>query len=90
MFPLCSNVSAGQLQGALKRGDNLIVDGRSSSTKAGRPAGAGVEVAFADNWTARLDYLFLDLQSATFNSATIGPVTFDANLVRLGVDYKFR
>ncbi len=61
-------------------------------TKAGWTAGAGVEAAFADNWTARVEYLFVDLQNATFNPPAI-PVTVkfsNTNLVRVGVDYKFR
>ena len=60
----------------------------ASSTKAGWTAGAGVEAAFADNWTARIEYLFVDLQNSTFSNGTT--VTFDASLIRLGVDYKFR
>jgi outer membrane immunogenic protein len=72
----------------------------ASSTKAGWTAGAGVEVAFADNWTARVEYLFVDLQNSTCNTAGCGfdpggvvanqIVKFDANLVRLGFDCKFR
>jgi outer membrane immunogenic protein len=75
-----------------------------SSTKAGWTAGAGVEVAFTENWTARIEYLFVDLQNATCNTSAAcgnnfigaGPVPanqtvkFDENLIRLGVDYKFR
>jgi hypothetical protein len=48
--------------------------------------------AFTDHWTARVGYLFADLQHATFTPSTPpGPVTvkFNANLIRLGVDYKF-
>ncbi len=61
----------------------------NSETKAGWTAGAGIEAAFADNWTARVEYLFVDLQNATFNPAVI-PVTVkfsNTNLVRVG--YKF-
>ena len=63
-----------------------------STTKGGWTAGAGVEAAFADNWTARVEYLFVDLQNSSFSLPVGGPVTvkFDANLVRVGVDYKFR
>ncbi len=61
----------------------------ASSSKAGWTAGAGVEVAFADNWTARIEYLFVDLQNASLGTPTT-TVTFDASMVRLGVDYKFR
>jgi outer membrane immunogenic protein len=62
-----------------------------SETKAGWTAGAGVEAALADNWTARIEYLFVDLQNGSFNTAG-GPISvkFDASLIRVGVDYKFR
>jgi len=62
----------------------------ASSSKAGWTAGAGVEVAFADNWTARVEYLFVALQNASFSAPPATTVTFNANIVRLGVDYKFR
>jgi len=63
----------------------------ASSTKAGWTAGAGIEAAFADNWTARVEYLFVDLSNASFNVApATTTVKFNANLIRLGVDYKFR
>jgi outer membrane immunogenic protein len=90
--------TAGGAFGNIESGAN---SGLQSSTKAGWTAGAGVEVAFADNWTARVEYLFVDLQNGTCNTANPcgndpGPVAanqtvkFDANLVRLGFDYKFR
>jgi outer membrane immunogenic protein len=33
----------------------------SSATKAGWTAGAGVEVAVAPHWSAKVEYLFVDL-----------------------------
>ncbi len=63
-----------------------------SADKTGWTAGAGVEGAFTDHWTARIEYLFLDLQNANFTpvaAATPVTVKFNANLIRLGVDYKF-
>ena len=65
----------------------------NSSTEVGWTAGAGAEAAFADNWTARIEYLYVDLGSATCSSACGGiPVNFNLteNLVRAGVDFKFR
>jgi outer membrane immunogenic protein len=77
-----------------------------NSTKAGWTAGAGVEAAFADNWTARIEYLYVDLQntscttSANCGNDPAGPgggpvpandtVKFSTSLIRLGIDYKFR
>jgi outer membrane immunogenic protein len=66
-----------------------------STSKPGWTAGAGVEAALSENWTARVEYLFVDLQNAgPFNAGAPVPVPvtvkFDANLIRLGIDYKFR
>jgi outer membrane immunogenic protein len=74
-----------------------------STTKAGWTAGGGVEAALADNWTVRVEYLFVDLQKATCNNpgacgvdAPVPPIVpandtikFDSSVVRVGVDYKF-
>jgi outer membrane immunogenic protein len=65
----------------------------SSQTKLGWTAGAGVEAAFADNWTARIEYLYVDLQNASCGAACGGApvsVSFTQNLIRGGVDFKFR
>ncbi len=69
----------------------------NSSTEIGWTAGAGIEVAFAQNWTAKVEYLFVDLgNGATCTTAcTIGGATpninvkFDESLVRAGLNYKF-
>jgi outer membrane immunogenic protein len=66
-----------------------------SADKTGWTAGAGIEGAFTDHWTARVEYLFVDLQNSSFTASNVlgapVPVTtkFNANLIRLGVDYKF-
>jgi outer membrane immunogenic protein len=83
--------TAGGAFGNIEQGSNGAANSTfASSSKAGWTAGAGVEAAFADNWTARIEYLFVDLSNATFNAAPATTVKFDASLVRLGVDYKFR
>jgi outer membrane immunogenic protein len=74
----------------------------SSNTSLGWTVGAGVEAAFADNWTAKIEYLYVDLGSANCNQATscgfdfTGPavaandsVKFTENVIRVGVNYKF-
>jgi outer membrane immunogenic protein len=70
--------------------------GSSNSTEFGWTAGAGLEFALALNWTARIEYLFVDLSKGSFScglaqctSVTTVPVSFDASLVRIGLDYKF-
>ena len=76
-------------------------NGFDKTTKAGWTAGAGVEAAFTDNLTARIEYLFVDLQHGSCTSGgncgvdAVGVVAndsvkFTTSLIRLGVDYKFR
>jgi outer membrane immunogenic protein len=62
-----------------------------SADKTGWTAGAGIEGAFSEHWTARLEYLYVDLQNSSFTPAAGFPVNvkFNANLIRTGVDYKF-
>jgi outer membrane immunogenic protein len=64
----------------------------SSSTQIGWTGGAGVEAAFADNWTARIEYLYVDLSNASCGAACgLAPVdvSFTQSLIRAGVDFKF-
>jgi outer membrane immunogenic protein len=66
-----------------------------SSTNTGWTAGGGVEYAFTDNWTARIEYLYV--QTNLTASAAVpfagGTITETAhlkdNLVRGGINYKF-
>jgi len=69
--------------------------GSNDSTQFGWTAGAGVEVAFAQNWTSKLEYLYVDLANGSCTTACFSPpgpaaaVSFSTNLVRGGVNYKF-
>jgi outer membrane immunogenic protein len=70
-----------------------------SNTEYGWTAGAGIEWAFADNWTAKVEYLFVDLGNSTCNnSASCGfdppvaannSVSFTESMIRAGVNFKF-
>jgi outer membrane immunogenic protein len=63
-----------------------------SKTKVGWTAGAGVEYAFMGEWSAKIEYLYVDLGSATCSAPTCIPdfdVSFKTNLVRLGLNYRF-
>jgi outer membrane immunogenic protein len=74
---------------------------QTTHDQAGWTAGAGIEWAFADNWTAKVEYLYVDLGSTNFNcttgactTATGGPpiagtVSLTENLIRAGVNFKF-
>ena len=59
-----------------------------SRTRAGWAAGAGVEVALMANWTARAEYLYVDLNDRSFvlTGANHG---IESSLLRIGVNYRF-
>ena len=59
-----------------------------SRTSAGWAAGAGVEVALMGNWTARAEYLYIDLNDRSFvlTGANHG---IESRLLRIGVNYRF-
>jgi len=64
-------------------------------TRSGWAVGGGIELAFARNWTARLEYLYIDLGRTNAALAIPGLPTISEdsrvteNLVRLGVNYRF-
>jgi opacity protein-like surface antigen len=74
---------------------NTIVS--SHNTKAGWTVGGGIEGRLAGNWTAKLEYLYLDLGTVTTIPAPVANSTTAAafnsritdNLLRVGVNYKF-
>lgn len=64
----------------------------NDTTRSGWTAGGGVELAFAGNWTGRLEYLYTELQNASCSAACGGSpigVRLSENLIRAGVDFKF-
>ncbi|MGY8633281.1 porin family protein [Bradyrhizobium sp. 14AA] len=100
------SVSAINVTGSPGSGDNLAftpvaASFSSSTTKVGWSAGAGIEGAFADNWSARLEYLYVDLGTVSGSLAT--PVIalsgaplvvgyrshITDNVLRFGVNYRF-
>ena len=59
-----------------------------SHTNAGWTIGVGSEVGLTQNWTAKIEYLHLDLSSSQF-AITGASNDFSANVVRVGVNYRF-
>lgn len=57
-------------------------------TSFGWAAGAGVEVGFLPHWSAKAEWLYLDLSDHTF-TVTGANNGLAANLIRLGVNYHF-
>jgi len=76
---------------------NVLGSASATSTEFGWTAGGGVEVGITPNITAKIEYLFVDLSNgslactaAACNGGTAAvPVSFDASLVRGGLNYKF-
>jgi outer membrane immunogenic protein len=63
-----------------------------SAFRAGWTVGAGVETSFAPHWTAKLEYLYVDLGKSQLFDVVPGlpeTVNFTANIVRAGVNYSF-
>jgi outer membrane immunogenic protein len=59
-----------------------------SHANIGWTAGVGVEAGFYGNWSAKVEYLFVDLASSTF--ALTGTTNgLSANMLRVGVNYHF-
>jgi outer membrane immunogenic protein len=64
-------------------------------TRSGWVAGGGIELALARNWSARMEYLYMDLgrKDATLAIPGVATIGEDSrviqNLVRLGVNYRF-
>jgi outer membrane immunogenic protein len=66
--------------------------------RAGWTAGAGIEWAFANRWSAKVEYLYLDVGTnsvtiPTGGNAPFGPVTVSTrwtdNIFRAGINYRF-
>lgn len=83
------------LTGGLAVGDikaSPTAFGSTDTTNAGWTVGAGLEVAFAGPWTAKVEYLYTDLGSMTCDVTVCGAgtnVNFHTNLVRGGLNYRF-
>jgi outer membrane immunogenic protein len=66
--------------------------GTDDENRIGWTVGAGVEWAFLANWSAKIEYLYADLGTASCNIAACGAgvdVSFKTNIVRAGINYRF-
>ena len=60
--------------------------------RTGWTAGGGIEAALAGNWTAKVEYLHVDLGRVNCGALTCalpGRVGFHADEVRAGLNYRF-
>jgi outer membrane immunogenic protein len=66
--------------------------GSETDTRFGWTAGSGLEYAFQGAWSAKVEYLYVDLGKANCSVATCGvanDVTFKTSIVRGGINYHF-
>jgi outer membrane immunogenic protein len=72
-------------------GNPVAGGGTGGDTRVGWTVGGGVETALSQNWTAKLEYLYVDLGDKNTYPTVGGPVdvAFKSHLVRLGLNYKF-
>ncbi len=74
-----------------------LFSGSSSGMQVGWAVGAGNEYALSNNWSVKLEYLYIDLGSTSYTSGIPGVpgYTFSTNIdtaqhvIRVGVNYKF-
>jgi outer membrane immunogenic protein len=59
-----------------------------SHTTVGWTAGVGAEVGLTQNWSAKLEYLYIDLSTSQFAITGVSN-GYSASVVRAGVNYRF-
>jgi outer membrane immunogenic protein len=70
--------------------DARVAGNSNDSTQAGWTIGGGIEAAIAGPWTAKLEYLYVDLGKGDSIPGTGGTrADFKTNIVRAGINYKF-
>jgi outer membrane immunogenic protein len=60
---------------------------KESNLHVGWAAGAGMEVGLTPNWSAKAEYLFVDLSDERY--VLFGNTGFESSILRLGVNYRF-
>ena len=79
--------TAGLAYGSL-RAQSTLTGASETKTLPGWAIGAGVEVALNTNWSARAEYLYVDLSERSY-SLTGTNNGFETSLLRFGVNYRF-
>ncbi|MGA9089846.1 MAG: outer membrane beta-barrel protein [Bradyrhizobium sp.] len=84
-------LTGGLAVGELHAWDNFT-PASGDDFRAGWTLGAGVETALTPNWTFKIEYLHVDLGSRQLFNIVPGvpeTVSFTANIIRVGVNYRF-
>lgn len=79
--------TVGLAYGTLKV-ENAATGVSESHTSAGWTAGGGLEVGLFGNWSARAEYLYVDLGDRSY-SFTGGTHGVSSNVLRFGINYRF-
>jgi outer membrane immunogenic protein len=83
--------TGGLAYGRVRAWDSLFaVSG--SKTLVGWTAGAGIEAILAPKWTAKVEYLYIDLGSGHLYDIVPGvpeTVSLNAHVLRIGINYRF-
>jgi outer membrane immunogenic protein len=98
--PVLTYVTGGLAYGETETGISIVAPAGTSafstaSTRSGWTWGTGVEASLGGNWTGKLEYLYVDLGSASvasgLPSGTGGTFStkYQEQLYRAGVNYKF-
>jgi outer membrane immunogenic protein len=83
-------VTAGAAFGDVKATVDTI--GSQTTTRAGWTGGGGLEASIAGPWSAKVEYLYVDLGKPSCDAANCGLSTstsFTTSLVRGGINYRF-
>jgi outer membrane immunogenic protein len=64
--------------------------GSTTNTNAGWTLGGGIEAAITGPWTAKVEYLYVDLGNTSCSGCLLSTnVDFHTNIVRGGINYRF-
>jgi outer membrane immunogenic protein len=79
------------ITGGFAYGGNSVtaVPGSADEFHTGWTVGAGLEWAFAQRWSAKVEYLYVDLGSEFYNIGAGGIVSLDFHTVKFGVNYRW-
>jgi outer membrane immunogenic protein len=77
--------------GGLAWAHDRVNDGlvQANGTQVGWTGGAGIEYAFAPNWSTKLELLYADYGNKTYALTTPTRVDLTDNTVKLGLNYRF-
>ena len=86
---IAGGLAFGGIEGTADLGACALPNCDFDKTRFGWTVGGGVEVGFADNWSAKLEYLYVDLGEPSFNAPTVQSDNVDFSVIRAGLNFNF-